>query len=344
MDVANIKDPNVKILENLTEKMTLSCKEKSETHDVKDRLTPEETLNNPWLNECRTYKTECGSRYTIDDSIQVNSSCGKFHYKYKVKSIMYENKSRTLFGGKNKIDGRKVVIKREQFKDSDLLKRILKKNMPREVYVQKKAEALFVQKSPYKVLEVLDWYVYDNYVVIVTKYDKGFKDLYRCTRNQDDKHFSEEDCKSVFKMLLRTVSLLNKNGIFHLDLKPANVLYETNKKALKLIDFGISCINKTNSNPLMKNNGTRICMTPQQIKGENSYGRDVDLWGIAQTIYFCLQGSYASQNYSKDKKLKYEVKVSKECENLLTKMLAHDVEDRLTPDEILDHPWLNEKK
>ena len=71
---------------------------------------------------------------------------------------------------------------------------------------------------------MLDWYVYNNYVVIVTRFDKGFKDLHDCTLGQGNKHFSEKDCKSIFKMLLETDSVINKNGMFNLDLKPENVL------------------------------------------------------------------------------------------------------------------------
>ena len=42
--------------------------------------------------------------------------------------------------------------------------------------------------------------------------------------------------------------------------------------------------------------------TPQQVEDEDYYGRDVDLLGIAQTNYFCLQGCYAYENYTEDKK------------------------------------------
>ena len=49
----------------------------------------------------------------------------------------------------------------------------------------------------------------------------------------------------------------------------------------------------------MKIIGTRICMTPQQINGEKSYGRDIDLWGVAQVVYYCLQGNYASKKLHK---------------------------------------------
>ena len=36
-------------------------------------------------------------------------------------------------------------------------------------------------------------------------------------------------------------------------------------------------------------------MTPQQINGGKYFGRDIDLWGVAQLIYYCLQGNYASK-------------------------------------------------
>ena len=142
-------------------------------------------------------------------------------------------------------------------------------------------------------------------------------------------------------MLLKIVFELNMNGIFHLNVKPKSVLYHKQKKELKLCYFGYSYFHETEKNPVIKYRIQNL-LTPQQIAKEDYYGRDLDLWGIAQTIYFCLQGSYAFRNYTEDKKLNFKVKVSEECENLLTRMLAHDVKDRLTPKEILNHPWLNE--
>ena len=51
---------------------------------------------------------------------------------------------------------------------------------------------------------------------------------------------------------------------------------------------------------LPKHKGSNL--PPQQVEDEDYYGRDVDLLGIAQTIYFCLQGCYAYENYTEDKK------------------------------------------
>ena len=94
------------------------------------------------------------------------------------------------------------AIKKEQFKDKDHMQRLLKDKMPEEVFTQQQAGSLFSDTSPYKVLEVLDWYIYDNYYVIVTKYDEEFQDLHDCTLKQENEQFCEKKCRSIFKMFL----------------------------------------------------------------------------------------------------------------------------------------------
>ena len=56
-----------------------------------------------------------------------------------------------------------------------------RKKIPKEVFIQQQAGRLFSEKSPYRILGVLGWYVYDIYYVIVTEYDEEFKDLYNCS-------------------------------------------------------------------------------------------------------------------------------------------------------------------
>ena len=92
------------------------------------------------------------------------------------------------------------AIKKKQFKDKDHMQRLLKDKMPEEVFTQQQAGSLFSDTSPYKVLEVLDWYIYDNYYVIVTKYDEEFQDLHDCTLKQENEQFCEKKCRSIFKM------------------------------------------------------------------------------------------------------------------------------------------------
>ena len=192
--------------------MTLSCKEK-----------------------CEAYRTTIGSSVIINDSSQVNSSYCNFHCKYKLISKLHQGSDFVLLLGEKKSNGCKVVVTKELCKDSEHLKSYLKDGMPKEAFNQQKAEKLFQETSPYKVQKLLDWYVYENYYVKVTEYDEEFKSLNDCTLNQELGHFSEKECKSISKMLLKIVFELNMNGIFHLNLKPKSVFYHKQKKRIKTL-------------------------------------------------------------------------------------------------------------
>ena len=112
-----------------------------------------------------------------------------------------------------------------------------------------------------------------------------------------------------------------------------------------MLDFGHSIFDDTDGNPQITHDcGTEGLYTPQQAEDSDYYGRDADMmWGVAQTLYFCLQGGYAFDDDSEilHKKLQFNDEVSEECKDFIRKMLAYNVEDRLIQTEIFDHPWLN---
>ena len=292
--------------------------------------------------KCMTYNFENNRTVTIDDSNQILSSSKTFHSKYIVETDIFQNKYTNVFRGKNKFSQVEVAIKRFMVGDyrDDLVG-----NVPKEVFYQQKAEQVNIQNGKGTVLKVFDWYVYDKYFVIVTEYDENFRCLFNCVEDEDDKHLNEEECKIIFKLLFELVFELNKLGIFHMDLKAENVLYNREVNEIKLIDFGLALSDDPGENPeLYGVCGTPGLETPEQVKEEDYYGKDVDMWGIAQTIFFCLQGYYPFKNNTDVKKweLKFRVEVSEDCKDLFTRMLSENVEDRMTPQEIRDHPWLKE--
>ena len=44
----------------------------------------------------------------------------------------------------------------------------------------------------------------------------------------------------IMKQLLEAVEHLHKNGIMHRDLKPQNIIFDTEANLIKVIDFGLS--------------------------------------------------------------------------------------------------------
>ena len=112
----------------------------------------------------------------------------------------------------------------------------------REFYVQNMEQIFNVENGKGSVLKALDWYVYDNYFVLVTEYDEDFQCLY-------DFNCDEDECKIIFKLICKLVIKIDETGIFHLDIKPDNFLYNKIRKEIKLLDFGHSIFKDTEDNP-----------------------------------------------------------------------------------------------
>ena len=272
------------------------------------------------------------------------SSCSKFHSKYAAEYSLFENKNTNVFVGRRKRDRSLVAIK---FFRVSCYKDYLRGNIPNEAFNQKKAGKIKVQNGRGSVLKMLDWYVYKKHIVFVTEYNSNFtKTLFDSTRDQPEGRFTEEECRVIFKLLLELVLKMNESGTFHLDLKPQNVLYDMKRRETKLIDFGHADSCGKGENPLVDTNaGTEGLQTPQQVENADCYGRDCDLWGVGQILYFCANSDYAFDDDTDvlSKKLEFHEGVSGELRDLLKRMLCRDVRGRIGAEEIFNHPWMNEE-
>ena len=310
--------------------------------DNEDNIEVNESRSRKSLKKCQSYTTSNNTDVEIDDRKLIISSTSKtFHSKYTVSKCIFESIRCNVFLGINKLPSSAVVIKRMGFTTN--YRNYMKGNVPKEVFIQKKAEQVSVENGKGTVLKVLGWYVYTNYIIIITEFDIDFYDLRHCTQKQPNERFSEENCKTIFKLLLQLILKLNQKGIFHLDLKPQNVLYNEKCQSIKLIDFGHAISVKPGENPKIRTScGTKRLQTPEYVKKESCCGAELDMWGIAQTVFFCLQGSLAFKNNDEviKKELEFKVDITQNCKDLLTRMLAKKAEDRITPQEILSHPWV----
>ena len=275
-------------------------------------------------NSCVSYETEFGT-VQIDDNKLQHGSADSFHAKYNATSSskIFETKGSIVFLGEEKQSRLKVAIKRFEYEDTSQIKEcLIDDRVLEEAYVQKKAQDIVVENGTGSVLKMLDWYVYDIYFVLVTEYDEDFQCLTVCTYNQPGGHFTEDECKTISKSICKLVMKLHENGIFHMDIKPSNFLYNTKRKEIKLLDFGQSICDDTEQD--------------SQIK------QSFDMWGVARTLYFCLQGGNAFNDVNETlrKELQFNVEVSEECKDFIRLMLAYNVQDILTPTEIFKHPWL----
>jgi len=172
--------------------------------------------------------------------------------------------------------------------------------------------------------------------------------------------FPEPEAQELFGKILMSMEYLHNLNIVHRDVKPENILYQSEgSNDVKLIDFGYAGI-WTADKPL-----TGLCGTPDYVAPEvltwydddetgTPYGKGSDMWSMGVLLYVILSGCSPFNGEDEDsllelvKEAKYEFyekeweHISKEAKDLISKLLVVDPVKRLTMEETLAHPWLAE--
>jgi len=167
--------------------------------------------------------------------------------------------------------------------------------------------------------------------------------------------FSESNAKKLFKELVSAVHYLHCLRIAHRDLKPENILLDKKQK-IKLSDFGLARV--TDHNSLM----TTQCGTPQYLAPEiinlgsenkDAYTTAIDMWSLGCVLYLILtnkqpfDGDDSVQLFTNISHAKYSFPTDPGCilspdaKNLINRLLDVNPNTRITAEEVLKHPWLN---
>ncbi|CAN1171943.1 Calcium-dependent protein kinase 32, partial [Linum perenne] len=164
-------------------------------------------------------------------------------------------------------------------------------------------------------------------------------------------HYTERAAASVLKTIVEVVQMCHTHGVMHRDLKPENFLFANKKETapLKAIDFGLSVFFKPGET-YTEIVGSPYYMAPEVLK--RNYGPEIDVWSAGVILYILLCGvppfwAETEQGVARaiirsvlDFKRDPWPKVSDNAKDLVKKMLNPDPKRRLTAQEVLDHPWL----
>ncbi|XP_036382584.1 serine/threonine-protein kinase Chk2 isoform X2 [Megalops cyprinoides] len=179
-------------------------------------------------------------------------------------------------------------------------------------------------------------------------------------RVKTKKQLDESIAKLYFFQMLLAVEYLHSNGIIHRDLKPENVLLASNDDIclIKITDFNQSKILEETS--LMRT----LCGTPTYLAPEVftdavtvGYSRAVDCWSLGVLLFVCLGGyppfhtegtdmtvmEQITQGYYRFIPSKWD-RISDKAKDLVKKLLVVDPKKRLTIEEALQHPWLQDEQ
>ena len=171
---------------------------------------------------------------------------------------------------------------------------------------------------------------------------------------------TENLARRLIKQLISAVQAMHKTGIVHRDLKIENFLL-TDDNDLKIIDFGLS-----NTTPVATYDRTGVfpqllntcCGSPAyaapELLAEKYYGPQVDVWSIGINMYVMLTGYlpfttkpfniYKMYENMRCRKIRPMPNyLSKECKDLLMRLLEPVPEWRISLKEVTKHKWIDNK-
>ncbi|KAL5722534.1 non-specific serine/threonine protein kinase [Ranunculus cassubicifolius] len=168
-------------------------------------------------------------------------------------------------------------------------------------------------------------------------------------------HYSERAAANVSRTIAEVVKMCHDHGVMHRDLKPENFLFANKREnsPLKAIDFGLSMFFQPGER-FSEIVGSPYYMAPEVLK--RHYGPEVDIWSSGVILYILLCGvppfwaeteqgvAQAILRCEIDFKRDPWPMVSDGAKNLVKKMLEPDPRKRLTAQQVLDHPWLQNAK
>ena len=251
---------------------------------------------------------------------------------YEMKDIIGKGRFGTIRVGYHKLKKRFVAIKiinKKAMSKADM------DNIRNQINILKIATDEFV-------LKLLDIIENESYLYI----------------NQRSFKIPEAKAAKLIYKLAKSVNFLHALGIIHRDLKPENILMTdmTDEADLRISDFCI-CKRLEPNETTNEIVGTLGYMAPEVLMGKE-YSFSADIWGIGVITYLLLTGYLPFDDEEEDKEVKEVIRktlfesipfyndswknISSKAKEFVKKILKKDKEERITIDQILSDPWLED--
>ena len=263
----------------------------------------------------------------------------KFNELYRLTKELGEGAYSVVYQAKNRKTKELVAVKV-----------INKSRLPKEEYLNLTNEVAIMQKLDHpNIVKFIDYFDEKESCFIVTELCSGGELLDHILKHK----YSEGNAATVIRIICKALQYCHTNGIVHRDLKPENVLLKDNNSRtenIKLADFGFAKF--TSFVGLSTACGSPHYVAPEILNGER-YGPSVDMWSLGVIMFIMLSGEppFFCENetkmFNKIRQCDYKFHpekwgtVSDNAKDLISKLLIVDFQSRLSPLEVLEHPWIN---
>ncbi|KAK3549180.1 hypothetical protein QTP70_034099 [Hemibagrus guttatus] len=242
----------------------------------------------------------------------------------------------TVYKAYRKTDSREAVAVKVVSKKS--LNKSSMENLLTEI------EILKTVRHPH-IVQLKDFQWDSENIYLILEWCSG-GDLSRFIRSR--RILPERVARLFLQQIACALKFLHERNISHLDLKPQNILLSGN--VLKLADFGFAqYMSPWDEQSSLR--GSPLYMAPE-IVCRRQYDARVDLWSVGVILYEALFGRapFASRSYAElEEKIRSDKpielppgsRVSRDCRDLLIRLLDRDPDSRISFDEFFLHPFVD---
>ncbi|KAH9396021.1 Ran GDP/GTP exchange factor [Tyrophagus putrescentiae] len=196
------------------------------------------------------------------------------------------------------------------------------------------------------VIRMLDWVAVNNgpqYVIVMERPEHA-EDLMEFY-NRAPGEFDPQLAQSLLRQLATTLLGCHQAGVLHCDLKEENLLIDRETKSLKLIDFNLAHYLQPGK-VYSKFVGTENCVPPEVITSGQYDGQQAEIWAIGVLFYRLVTGNEhpfgGVEKITSGQLVLGGKQLSPQFEDLLRKCLAINPRDRISLQDILQHPWVSQ--
>ncbi|ORZ02917.1 hypothetical protein BCR43DRAFT_510049 [Syncephalastrum racemosum] len=231
--------------------------------------------------------------------------------------------------GTHKLTGRRVAVKRISKQHAPI--------MAREIHHHRQL------RHP-NIVTLYEVIVTESSVYVVSEYCPNgelFDALTSCGR------CSERRAQKWIRQLTSAIHYCHRQGIVHRDIKLENILLDAQYN-VKMCDFGFA--RQADARQLLETFcGSLAYSAPEVIRRQKYTGPETDVWSLGVIMYTLLAGELPFDDDSeiitqrKIVNVDYEMPsyFSSEAADLIQRMLRLDPTERITVDQIQNHPWMH---
>lgn len=176
--------------------------------------------------------------------------------------------------------------------------------------------------------------------------------------------YTAEQCRLYFRDMILGIEYLHSQGVIHRDIKADNLLLDEDD-VLKIADFGVSELLDPGNDTITKNAGSPAYMAPELAALSSSTtlkehaaskgidvsslsGKSTDLWSMGVTLYLLVFGVLPFRSDTVvglfDKIVSEDPYIPEGTDpnlaDLFSKILAKAPKNRITMDQLREHPWV----